>query len=197
MTSSASRWLWFAPLALGSGVLLSGCFHGADDCTRVLTCDVGGAGSSSSAGGAGGTGGAGGAPDAGPRCLDDPAKASAADDCGIFASSSLGNDKNPGTRGAPVKTIRIALQLAAKENRRVYACAELFQEAVEMPSGFTLFGGFNCASDWAYIGSSKQTFIKPLERAIALTFLKGKHGMSLVTDVHAEGPNASDPWVSS
>ncbi len=191
MAPSASRWLRFAPLALGSVVLLSGCFHSADDCKRTLTCDVGGAGSSSSAGGASG------APDAGPRCVDDPTTASAADDCGIFASSSLGNDKNPGTRGAPVKTIGQALQLAAEVNRRVYACAEMFKEAVVMPSGFTLFGGFNCAAGWAYVGKTEQTFIKPLERAIALTFLKGERGLSLVADVHAEGPNASDPGGSS
>lgn len=190
MMSSTYRWLRLAPLAFGSVVLLSGCFTAAQDCTRTLTCDVGDSG-------AGGAGGAGGASDAGPQCIDDPAMASAVDDCGIFVSSSRGDDKSAGTREAPVKTIAVALQLAAYAKQRVYACAELFQEAVEMPSGFTLFGGLDCAHGWAYIGSSKQTKIKPLERAIALTLLKGEQGKSLVTDVHAEGPNASDPGASS
>jgi hypothetical protein len=184
--------LWFVPLALGSVTLVSGCFAGAEDCARVLTCDVGAPGS-------GGAGGSGGAADAGPQCIDDPANAMVADDCGIFASSSLGDDKNPGTRKAPVKTIAQALALAAYAKQRVYACAEIFPEAVAMPAGFTLFGGFNCepGQDWAYIGASKQTIIKPTASAVALTLLQGAGGSIVVTDVQAEGPNASEPGASS
>ncbi|MFS8068416.1 MAG: PGRS family protein [Byssovorax sp.] len=91
----------------------------------------------------------------------------------------------------------MALKLATEAEQRVYACAELFSEAVVMPSGFTLFGGLDCHNGWAYSGASTRTMIKPLDSAIALTFLKGEHGLSLVTDVHAEGPNASAPGASS
>ncbi len=191
--SSAHRLLRCAPLALGSVALLSGCFTASEDCARTLTCNVVDPGSGS----AGGAGGAGGAPDVGPQCIDDPQAALVVDDCGIFVSSSLGDDKNPGTRDAPVHTIAHALELAGEAKPRVYACAELFQEAVVMPSGLALFGGFACDKGWAYVGALEQTRIKPLESAIALTFLSGKHGLSLVTDVRAEGPTASVPGASS
>ena len=188
--SQSHSLLRFAPLALGAVVFAAGCFSASKDCWRTLTCGP-------DSGGGGGAGGAGGAPDAGMRCIADPSTASAIDDCGIFVSSSRGDDKNPGTRDAPVRTIGLALKLAAEAEQRVYACAELFSEAVVMPSGFTLFGGLDCQNGWAYSGASTRTMIKPLESAIALTFLKGEHGLSLVTDVHAEGPNASAPGASS
>lgn len=196
MVSSAHGWLRVLSLALGSGALLSSCFAAAEDCARTLTCDVG----VSAAGGAGATGGAGGtggAPDAGPQCNADPGEAMAVDDCGIFVSNSLGSDMNPGTRIAPVKTIEFALQLAAHEKHVVYACAELFQEAVAMPAGLTLVGGFACADNWAYVGGTTRTQIEPMVSAVALTFLKGNGELSRVVDVHAEGPNASDPGASS
>jgi hypothetical protein len=60
-----------------------------------------------------------------------------------------------------VQTIAQALKLAAEAKPRVYACAELFQEAVSMPSGLMLFGGLDCTDRWVYVGASKQTMIKP------------------------------------
>ncbi len=187
---SSRRSPWLALLTLGLVVPLSGCFAAAEDCTRALTCDVGAPGS-------GGVGGSGGAADAGPQCLDDPMNAMVADDCGIFASSSLGDDKNAGTIDAPVKTIGQALALAAYAKQRVYACAEIFPEAVAMPAGFTLFGGFSCTQKWAYAGSLMPTIIKPTASTIPLTLLQGAGGAILVTDVQAEAPNASEPGASS
>ena len=68
-----------------------------------------------------------------PVCVADPASEQAEDDCGIFVSSSMGDDANPGTSELPVQTFQRAISLAQSGPLRVYACAEVFREAVRIP----------------------------------------------------------------
>lgn len=58
------------------------------------------------------------------------------DECGVFVATS-GNDGAPGTKGEPVATLGEAIARAGESGRRVYACAETFEESVEVPAGVT------------------------------------------------------------
>ncbi|WP_236644123.1 hypothetical protein [Sorangium cellulosum] len=130
-----------APVALGLGGAsgTSGCY--SENCAEVFLCE---------------------SPSPQPSpCDGDPATAPALDECGVFVSGH-GDDKSPGTRAAPVKTLQYAVGLASSgrgdgqaATRRVYACGETFEEAISLPSGVDLWGGRGCevGGDWSY-GSS-------------------------------------------
>ncbi len=82
----------------------------------------------------------------------------AKDDCGIFASSSLGSDETgKGSRRLPVATLGRAIKLAAEGGTRtVYACGDAFHEAIVVPPGFVLAGGLDCAGGWGPGGLATQ-----------------------------------------
>ncbi|XXT35673.1 hypothetical protein WMF45_11800 [Sorangium sp. So ce448] len=94
-------------------------------------------------------------------CAGAPGTAPAVDDCGVFVSASSGDDRHPGTKDAPVKTLQRAIGLAAhgrghreEPTRRVYACGGEFAETITLPSGVDLWGGRLCdGGDWSYAGS--------------------------------------------
>src|SRR5262245_56065513 len=85
---------------------------------------------SGTAGAAGGTGaaGSGGAGAGTPGCWDDPAQGPPLDECGVWASTSLGDDANPGTQAAPVASLAKAIELAKQGTRHVYACGETWKD---------------------------------------------------------------------
>ncbi|WP_437479203.1 hypothetical protein WME75_32850 [Sorangium sp. So ce1014] len=95
-------------------------------------------------------------------CDGDPATAPALDECGVFVSRSTGDDRSPGTKSAPVRTLQHAIGLAASgrgdgeaPSRRVYACDGSFVEEVTLPSGVDIWGSRRCddGDDWSYEGS--------------------------------------------
>ncbi|WP_437719535.1 hypothetical protein WMF45_13580 [Sorangium sp. So ce448] len=94
-------------------------------------------------------------------CAGAPGTAPALDDCGVFVSASSGDDRHPGTKDAPVKTLQHAIGLAAhgrghdeEPTRRVYACGGSFEEAITLPSGVDIWGARRCdGGDWSYEGS--------------------------------------------
>ncbi|WP_437741692.1 PGRS family protein [Sorangium sp. So ce302] len=149
-----------------------GCFPYTmpEDCTIKLLCD----------GGAGGTGGGTPAvcvPSENPMAVDDT--------CGVFVSS-LGSDENTATKEAPMKTLGAALALAEKnEKRRVYACAETFEEAVEVTQGVTIYGGLDCASGWGWAGEQRKTVLTAEAGEIPLVVRGGGVEATVrVEDVH-------------
>ncbi|MGK4006804.1 hypothetical protein WMF31_29550 [Sorangium sp. So ce1036] len=94
-------------------------------------------------------------------CDGGPASAASLDECGVFVSEH-GDDNDPGTKDAPVRTLQHAIGLAASgrgngeaATRRVYACGGLFEEKITLPSGVDLWGSRHCDSggDWSYDGS--------------------------------------------
>ena len=134
----------------------------------------------------------------GPVCTADPASAPAEDDCGVFVSSSLGDDASPGTRKQPVRTFERAISLARKGPLRVYACAETFPEAVTVPSGVELWGGLDCARDWSYLGGDNLTVLAPEPDLVPLKVEKGEEGgISTLADLRLEAADASVPGGSS
>ncbi|MGK3979635.1 hypothetical protein WMF38_48950 [Sorangium sp. So ce118] len=138
-------------------------------------------------------------------CGGEPGKAPAPalDQCGVFVSEQ-GNDRSPGTKGAPVKTLQHAIGLAASgrgngelPTRRVYACGGEFKEAITLPAGVDLWGGRLCDDgEWPYGwspgGPSHPTIIAP-PVGIPLRVIKGEEeeATSTVFGVRVEAADAS------
>ena len=173
-----SRLLASILAALGCGMAASVCGCHADECIETLTCTDGLLDDFA--------------------CNADPALGPAENDCGVFVSSSSGDDANPGTRDKPVRTLERAISLARTGPLRVYACAEVFPEAVTVPSGVEVWGGLDCARDWIYVGDSRRTVLAPDPDQIPLQAKKGElGGISTLADLRLEAANASVPGGSS
>lgn len=97
----------------------------------------------------------------------------AKDGCGIFVSAALGSDElGNGSRRLPVATLGRAVELAAEDTKMVYACGEIFHEAIVVPPGFVLSGGLDCASSWA--PGAMPTELAPTTDDIPLIVQAGK-----------------------
>ena len=118
------------------------------------------------------------------------------DGCGVFVSSSKGDDSGTGSRADPVKTLEQAMKLAVDRNRVVYACAEVFEETLLLPPDVVLVGGLDCEDDWSSIGFFQKTHIiaAPDEHAV---IVQEADASSLVVDVHMEAVDATIPGGSS
>lgn len=186
-----------------------GALMGCDDSCRVYrTCPPLHPPSEQPDGGEGGAGGAGGEGDAGgePKCPEDPADAGLDADagagagvderCGVWVSSTLGNDSHEGTRAKPVATLQQAITLAQGGVARVYACGEEYNEAVTLPAGVSLFGGFDCQHGWRYVGEPARAQIQSPPKLAALTLLASET-TSLVADVNVTAGDAVEPGASS
>ena len=160
---------------LGCGTAASMCGCHPEDCNDTVTCVTG---------------------PKEPACSADPTSGPAEDDCGIFVSVSIGNDENPGTSDLPVRTFARAISLAQSGPMRVYGCAELFSEAVNVPSGVDVWGGLDCAHDWSYIGADRPTVLAPAPDLVPLQVKAGR-GISNLFDLRLEAADASVPGGSS
>lgn len=160
------RVLGFAVLALVGMVsgIATGCvFNFADDCDVLLNC--------ASTTTITGTGGGDGGPP--PGCIPSENVDPIDSTCGVFVSSSLGNDSSgKGTMAAPFATLSKAIELAASKGKPVYACGEKFNsEAVSISTDIALYGALDCANKWKY-EASKKTELAPSAEGIALSISK-------------------------
>ena len=172
---SASVSLTLAVLGCGTAASVCGCF--VDECLETLECED--------------------SPGPPARvCQADPSSGTAEDGCGVFVSASVGDDAGPGTRAQPVRTLAVAISLAQSGAMRVYACAEVFPEAVTVPSGVEVWGGLDCARDWIYVGADRPTVLAPEPDIIPLQ-VKGGAGISTLADLRIEAADASLPGGSS
>lgn len=179
---SAAVWVSLCALAAAGS---TGCSY---SCVDNYTCEI-----ETGTSGTGGSGGAGG----GLLCPEDPTDGPVAAECGVWVSPSLGDDANPGTQTAPVKTIAAGTVLAQTGTMRVYLCGETYDEAVALYSGVSLFGGFDCQHDWVYLGTPKRALIQPgISGVVPLTVLEGER-MSAVRDVNVIAADAAEPGGSS
>ncbi|WP_437953843.1 PGRS family protein [Sorangium sp. So ce296] len=117
------------------------------------------------------------------------------DRCGVFVAAS-GDDARAGTKEEPVKTLSEAIARAADKGGGVYACAEKFAEAIDVPAGVMIFGGLDCANGWRWIGEEKKTIVAPGVEAIPLTLARGE-GTTRIEDVEAVAPDAQAKGGSS
>lgn len=84
-------------------------------------------------------------------CPADPADGPVRPDCGVWVSATLGQDTYSGTQRSPVQTLKEAITRAQAGAKRVYACGEIYDEPVSLPSGVSLFGGFDCQNNWIIV----------------------------------------------
>lgn len=184
-----------------------GCTSSFWGCEATATCrriDTDGGEGTSGEGGAGGAGtGEGG--DAGGSdlvCPVDPMDGEVADRCGVWVSAALGDDDNPGTQEEPVRTLTRGIELANPENAgpgRLYACGGADAEYVEwvvLPSGISLFGGFECLHGWRFVGSDRRAVLHAPAASPVLTLAEGEKE-SLIRDVKVWAEDAVEPGGSS
>jgi hypothetical protein len=101
------------------------------------------------------------------------------DECGVFVSTN-GKDANKGTKESPVATLAKAVELAAKKGSRVYACAEMFEEALVLDVPAEVYGGLECEKTWAYVGDEKKTTLTAGADAIPLILKSGASDARIV-----------------
>ncbi|MCC6557519.1 MAG: PGRS family protein [Polyangiaceae bacterium] len=133
-----------------------------------------------------GTGGGGGTP---AGCVPSENASPVGNECGVFVSSSLGDDANDGTKEKPVRTIGAGLAMAAASGKALYACAEMFDESVSVEAGVDVFGGLDCANGWAWIGETTKTALTAAAGEIPLSFTSSASGARM-TDFSIEAVDA-------
>jgi hypothetical protein len=172
-------------LASGASTVMFGCFfHAIDDCDRLGTCELP-VGAASGSGGDGGTN---------PACVPSENNTPVDDNCGVFVSSSEGNDENAGTKSAPLKTLQAALDMA--KGQPVYACAEEHVGSVTLASGIAIYGGLDCSKGWRYVGATKKSVLTGSEDEVALTIMKSAGGAEVV-DFRVQAADATKEGGSS
>ncbi|AKT38601.1 hypothetical protein [Chondromyces crocatus] len=132
-------------------------------------------------------------------CIPSESAIPVANDCGVWASSSQGHDGNAGIKAGPVKSLAEAFSRALDPDKgtgRVYACAEPFQEAVEVPPGITLYGGLDCEAEWGFVGDQRKTTIAGPPDRVAMRLLPGE-AASRIEDVLVQAANGETPGASS
>ncbi|WP_437648207.1 PGRS family protein [Sorangium sp. So ce362] len=182
MRSQTKQRVW---AIVGTAIMATGCnalwLDVTGDCTRMLTCDH-----FVQAGSGGGTP---------ASCVPSENADAVGDACGVFVSVS-GNDKGTGTKAEPMKTLSAAIARVAGQQGAVYACAEEFTEAAEVPAGVSIFGGLDCANGWRWDGEEKKTTVAPTEEAIALKVMRGE-GTARIEDVSVRAADAQEAGASS
>ncbi|WP_437588469.1 hypothetical protein [Sorangium sp. So ce1000] len=162
MKITAAAWILLLsfPAALGCGAETS-----APPCAEGGTCD---------------------AEPSEEACLKGLAALRVKDGCGVFASRTFGDDGNPGTMDKPVKTLARAIALAPRARGRVFACNENYEEAITLPSGIDLWGGFDCIGPWRHYTERSNNFVAtlrpPLDNAIPITVVAAQDDGEVATD---------------
>ena len=192
MASTIPRTALIITFAVAMTAVGTGCDEScAFDFRCPVQVELPGPGGSGGAGGEGGGGGVGG-------CPADPADGPVAADCGVWVAASWGSDEKPGSQAEPVATLAQAITLAKAGKGQIYACGETFAEAVEVPSGVSIAGGFSCTGgSWVYEGEEKPAILAPARPGlVALTLLSGERE-SRFTDLEVASPDAVEPGASS
>jgi hypothetical protein len=130
-----------------------------------------------------------------PKLNQEENKVAVTDECGFFVRLA-GDDTAAGTKSKPFATIAHAIETAkASPTRRIYVCAEIFPEALVIPSGIEIYGGLNCAGAWSYSG--KRTTVAPTADLVPLTFVREDQSKIHLEDVDARAADAEKPGGSS
>jgi hypothetical protein len=183
----------FFAITAGVGLVIPalsvGCFDYAGDCDLALNCPPPSAAASSSSGGN---------PDGGtdPSCIPSQAKGPVSETCGVFVTSSQGNDMSTGSKASPVATIARAIEVAQAGSRRVYACAEAFAEAVVVPAGIEIYGGLDCKTGWSFSDAGRTAITSPADQ-VPLRLSSGVEGTTRLENVSVTAVDATIPGGSS
>jgi hypothetical protein len=171
-------------------VQTAGCLsHAVDDCSQnpKLACFSSGVGSTTS-------GGDGGTP---PGCIPAADNKTIADDCGVFVSSTVGDDNSgDGSQAKPLKTLAAAVEQAGATGKPVYACAEQHTGSVTLASRIAIYGGLDCADAWTYVGTTKKSVLVGDADEVALTIRKNAEDAT-VADFTIKAKDATKEGGSS
>lgn len=177
----ARTFLGIAALAAHGWLVAAGCENTAGDCQLTAEC-TGAPGQTTTT-----------TTSAPATCVPGEGAGPLADTCGLFVSASAepGGD---GSQARPFSTLAAAIEAAKdRPERRVYACAETFAEAVVLPAELTLHGGLDCANGWAFDADARTT-IAPTA-GIPVTFAPGKK--TRVENVEIVAPPGAPPDPAS
>ncbi|WP_434046217.1 MULTISPECIES: hypothetical protein [Sorangium] len=122
------------------------------------------------------------------------------DRCGVFVTALWGDDGNPGTKEEPVKTLAHAIAIAPRARGRVIVCNENYSEAITLPSGIDLLGGYDCFGIrpwWKHSMERKYYHVAilrpPLDNAVPITVVAAQgdgegttDGVSTIVDMHVQ-----------
>lgn len=173
----------------GAGVIAAGCFDSSGDCDETRTCDLLNAGVPAG-------------------CAPSQKGWAAEDRCGVFVRASGDSDDGAeGTAAAPLKTLGAAIKKAVMSGGRVYACAETFTEAIEVPGGVTVYGGLDCADKWQWVGERTKTTVVGPGDVVAVRIARGEvlpdpgqipvADLARLDDVVVQAADAEKPGGSS
>lgn len=112
---------------------------------------------------------------------------------GVFVSSSLGGTQGDGSRAKPLASLQAGIALAKATNRRVYACAETYAEAITLAESVSMFGYFDCAASWKVTSKHAGVLAPTSPAAIAKNVAQSTRVQAF--DVIA--PDVSAPSASS
>ncbi|MBX3190257.1 MAG: hypothetical protein KF819_24875 [Labilithrix sp.] len=92
---------------------------------------------------------------------------------GIYVSASKGDDGGSGSPVRPLKTLRAAFALAKQQGLRVLACAETYEENVEVVDGVSAYGYFDCNADpWKQVTERRAKVKAPVSPALVAQGIK-------------------------
>jgi len=124
-----------------------------------------------------------------PGCIPSMNQQPVGNACGVFvsAAATAGGD---GTKEKPFQSFAEAITaLDMAGDKRIYACAEVFTEEVDLPGGIDIYGGIDCNDSWRYVGDSKKTELTAEPDKIPLTMFGGS-GTSRIEDLHVRAAAA-------
>lgn len=113
---------------------------------------------------------------------------------GVFVSASKGSPSGDGSRTSPLKSVSAAIAAAKSSGRRVYACAETYDEVLTLADGIAVFGYFDCASSWK-VGVGRATIAPKTEGVAARAASIGKP--TRIEGFQITAANATTPGGSS
>ncbi|HSQ63492.1 MAG TPA: hypothetical protein VLM85_09780 [Polyangiaceae bacterium] len=118
---------------------------------------------------------------------------------GIFVSASMGSLAGDGTMAKPMVSLQAGITAAKSANKRVYACAETYAEAITLQDGVSVFGYFDCANAWA-VGTAHakvQATTSPAAIATSVTSTTRVESVDFVAPDFTTGSQSSIALLAS
>jgi hypothetical protein len=122
-----------------------------------------------------------------PKCV--------VDEVGVFVDASGGDDTNPGTKAAPVKTLGAALGKLGNKPR-LYVCAGTYDEHVKLSSAVSIYGGFACGA-WSYSGAKAKVAPSTPGYALHVDKVSGAIAIADVAFAAVAGTEASPSSIAA
>lgn len=112
-----------------------------------------------------------------PECAGTPSADNTTDNCAVFVQPDATATSPDGTKANPFKSLQTAVLEA--NGKKVFVCkSATIQESVRLSEPVAIFGGFDCAQQWAWDSAEKSLWLAPADQ-IALTIESSASGSTL------------------